>query len=233
MTPEQHPTQQFDTPTPTPRPLAYSEAPDPDPDEILYTSPNEVLIARDRGHLEDLDLTRQPGQPGFNPHAAAWGDDRYPDPHPRTRPTRCAAGVDLLQFVAAALVTAIIAALVAVLGAFVANAATQRWTPASYWTGHGLSAPTISGVGAVVLSVGATLLAAAIMWLLLTATPAAGGFFCAIGVLVTAITMLLVVTSGPWQTTTGPAVVAGMVGTVIVSLTGRYAQHTTSRPDRF
>lgn len=232
MTPEQHPTQRFDPPAPAPRPLAYSEVPDGDPYSNLYDGPDDSVAHLDRRHLGPAS--------GFNPHAAAWGEDRYPDPQPHTTTqdtpalsASCDAGVDLLRFIACALVTAIVAALVAILGVFVANAATQRWTPATYWIDHALPTPTVSGVGAVALSVGAALLAAGVMWVLLNATPAAGGFFCALGVLVTAIAMLLVATSGPWQTTLGPAVIVGMVSTAIIPLTCRYARLTTTRPGRF
>lgn len=205
--PEDEPTQ-FLPPQPAPpRPqtLAYSQQP------FEHEPTADVLDARNSG----WDIPTPPIEERTN-----------------TPKRRVDLAVDLPKYLGSAVVTTVIAALVGYLGVLLLNVVTT-WVPESYWTRHGLGRPENSAITAAALAGASAVIAAGVMWLLLTITARTGMFFTVITVLVGAIGFLTTLASGPWQSTVGVAILFAVTAGVIGGLTCGYARLCTTRPDRY
>ncbi len=141
-------------------------------------------------------------------------------------------GVDLGRYVGSAVVTTVVAALIAYLGMLLANTI-AGWVPDLYWQEHTLIRPEGGPGRAAWLAAAGAIIASGMMWLLLQITTRTGMFFTAITTLVAAIGFLTILAAGPWQTTIGAAVVFAITAAVIGGITAGYARLSTSRPERY
>ena len=141
-------------------------------------------------------------------------------------------GVDLGRYVGSAVVTTVVAALIAYLGVLLADTI-AGWVPATYWQEHALIRPDSSPGQAAWLAAAAAIIASAVMWLLLQITTRMGMFFTAITTLIAAIGFLTILAAGPWQTTIGAAVVFAVTAAVVGGITAGYARLSTFRPERY
>lgn len=154
------------------------------------------------------------------------------DHSPRRRRRHFDPGVDLGRYVGSAVVTTVVAALIAYLGVLLANTI-AGWVPESYWQGHALLRPESGPGQAAWLAAAGAILASGVMWLLLQITTRTGMFFTAIATLVAAIGFLTILAADPWQTTLGSAIVFAITVAVVGGITAGYARLSTSRPERY
>ena len=137
-----------------------------------------------------------------------------------------------MRYIGSAVITAGIAAAGAYLGMRVLNLV-MGWVPASYWITRGLVAPHYDPTVAAWLAAASAIIAAGVMWLLLQITASTAMFAAAITALVAAIGAVVILGTGTWQLTLGPALLFAVMTAAIGVMTAAYTRFSTTRPERY
>lgn len=211
------------------QPRAYSQL----PHTRTYTEP-DLPAAAPYPHTPEPIRYFHP-EPSYPAPQAVSADSEHSHqkrpPHPAPRKS-FDPGVDLVRYIGSAVITAGIAAAGAYLGMRVLNLV-MGWVPASYWITRGLVAPHYDPTVAAWLAAASAIIAAGVMWLLLQITASTAMFAAAITALVAAIGAVVILGTGTWQLTLGPALLFAVMTAAIGVMTAAYTRFSTTRPERY